>query len=45
MSYIPYEELATFTKPGKNIYDAETYVGNWYEETVRNTVSEIFWRN
>lgn len=25
--------------PGKVTFSAETYLGNWYEETVRNTVS------
>ncbi|XP_035704717.1 cilia- and flagella-associated protein 161-like [Folsomia candida] len=33
-----YDDLPHITKPGKNLFNPETYIGNWYEETVRNTL-------
>lgn len=36
-----YDDLPHITKPGKNLFNPETYIGNWYEETVRNTVSVL----
>lgn len=36
-----YDDLPHITKAGKVSYNAETYVGNWYEETVRNTVRSV----
>ncbi|ODM90817.1 hypothetical protein Ocin01_15865 [Orchesella cincta] len=31
------DDMPYIVKPNKNGYSAETYVGNWYEETCRNT--------
>lgn len=32
------DDMPFIVKPGQNFYSGETYVGNWYEDTVRNTV-------
>ncbi|CAL8112491.1 unnamed protein product [Orchesella dallaii] len=32
------DDMPYIVKPNKNGYSAETYVGNWYEDTCRNTM-------